>query len=111
MTPCINFRLLFCKKIRFEFPLGRHLLKRFFIALTIFSLAALSTLGQTYVTTQHYDIARTGANTNETILAPSNVNTASFGKLFSFPVDGYIYAQPLYVAGVTMGEGTEQAGT
>jgi len=66
---------------------------------------------QTSVTTQHYDIARTGANTNETILAPSNVNIGSFGKLFSYPVDGYVYGQPLYVAGVTLGAGTLQAGT
>jgi hypothetical protein len=68
-------------------------------------------LAQTNVTTQHYDIARTGANTNETILTPSNVNTGSFGKLFSHPTDGWLYAQPLYMPGVTLGAGTAQSGT
>lgn len=63
------------------------------------------------VVTQHYDIGRTGANTSETILTPANVNSQSFGKLFSYEVDGYVYAQPLYMSGLTMGAGTPQAGT
>ena len=62
---------------------------------------------QTNVTTYHNDISRTGANTSETVLAPLNVNSTTFGKLFSHSVDGQVYAQPLYVAGVTLGAGTK----
>jgi hypothetical protein len=58
----------------------------------------LSLQGQ--VTTSQYDNARLGANLNETILTPQNVNAAKFGKLFSLKVDGDIYAQPLYLPGV-----------
>jgi hypothetical protein len=65
---------------------------------------------QTNVVTQHNDISRTGQNTNETILTPSNVTSNSFGKLFSYQIDGSAYAQPLYVGGVTIGTGP-QAGT
>jgi len=80
------------------------------------SLPALFLIGwtataQISVVTQHYDIARTGANTNETILTPNNVNFHQFGKLFSHSVDGYVYPQPLYLPGVTMGARTPQAGT
>jgi hypothetical protein len=50
--------------------------------------------------TYHYDNARDGQNLNETILAPSNVNSAVFGKLFSRVVDGNVAAEPLYVNGV-----------
>ena len=55
---------------------------------------------QVNVLTANYGNDRTSANTQETILTPSNVNSSSFGKLGVFPVDGQIYAQPLYVGGV-----------
>ena len=45
---------------------------------------------------------RTGANTNEFLLTPANVRSNSFGKLFTQPVDGAVYAQPLYVAGLNI---------
>ena len=49
------------------------------------------------VTTAQYDNARTGANLKEKILTPANVSVSQFGKLFTFEVDGDVYAQPLYV--------------
>ena len=54
------------------------------------------------VLTQHYDNARTGANLQETELTPDVVRSG-FGYLFSLPVDGLIYAQPLYVADLELG--------
>ena len=53
------------------------------------------------VLTYHNDNARSSLNPFETTLTPANVNSTTFGKLFSYPVDGYIYAQPLYVPGVS----------
>src|SRR6185437_14263362 len=50
----------------------------------------------------HGDNQRTGLNSNEGILTTANVNPQSFGKLFSYFVDGYIYAQPLYVSNLTI---------
>ena len=57
---------------------------------------------QINVLTNRYDPARTGANLAETTLTTANVDATRFGKLYSYPVDGGIYAQPLYVAGVAI---------
>jgi len=59
------------------------------------------------VVTYHYDNMRTGANTKENILTPANVNSAGFGKLGEFMVDGRVNAQPLYLSNVSFpGSGT-----
>jgi hypothetical protein len=54
------------------------------------------------VFTQHNDVARTGENLDETLLTIEKVNPSKFGKVFSYPVDGQIYAQPLYVPNVSI---------
>src|SRR3954471_2638127 len=70
-------------------------------------LVSPSAPAQVNVLTYHNDNFRTGLNPNETILTPANVNSTTFGKLFAYPVDGYVYAQPLYVSHVPIpGQGT-----
>ncbi len=50
------------------------------------------------VPTAQYNNARTGANTEETVLTPRNVTQATFGRVLTIPLDGDVFAQPLYVA-------------
>jgi hypothetical protein len=57
------------------------------------------------VTTWHYNNGRTGVQPSETVLTPSNVNSAKFGKIFSLPVLGDVYAQPLYLHQYQMSDG------
>ena len=64
--------------------------------------STISLLAQVNVLTANYGNERTNANLQEVTLKTSNVNPASFGKLTSLPVDGQIYAQPLFVSGVKM---------
>jgi hypothetical protein len=60
------------------------------------------------VLTQHNDNARTGANLNEVQLTTSTVAPGHFGLLFSLPVDGQIYTQPLYAPNVRFVDGNQR---
>lgn len=53
--------------------------------------------------TYHNDLSRDGVNRQEYALTPGNVNSSSFGKIFSCAVDGAIYAQPLWIANLRVG--------
>ena len=58
--------------------------------------------GGTNIPTWHVDTNRSGLNAQETTLAPTNVRQQSFGKKFSYLVDGYAYAEPLLISNVTI---------
>ncbi len=62
--------------------------------------SATCAFAQVNVLTANYDNQRTNANLQETILTPSLVSPATFGKIANLPVDGQIYAQPLYASGI-----------
>ncbi|HXP72223.1 MAG TPA: putative Ig domain-containing protein, partial [Candidatus Dormibacteraeota bacterium] len=67
---------------------------------------AVSTIGVTDlpgVYTYHNDSSRDGANTSEYALTTANVNSSTFGKLFSCQADAAIYTQPLWVSNITIG--------
>jgi hypothetical protein len=71
------------------------------LPLGIFLYISLAS-AQVAVTTYHNDNARSGLNYQESILTRANVNATSFGKLFTYAVDGQVYAQPLYVPDVAI---------
>lgn len=78
---------------------------RFSLAGVLTLALALSVAAQTAIWTYHDNNARTGANITETILTPANVNAQQFGLLERVPVDGAIYAEPLYVPDVRLPNG------
>lgn len=81
---------------------ARRFERRIRIGALAYLLALTCSVGETApsVLVRGVDTAGTGANTAETVLNTANVGPGKFGRLFSLPVDGQVYAQPLYVPGV-----------
>src|SRR3954453_15139140 len=61
------------------------------------AIALLTAQATAQVLTSQYDNGPPRAILSETTLTPANVNFGRFGKIFSFKVDGDVYAQPLFV--------------
>ncbi|MBZ5679637.1 MAG: hypothetical protein LAO24_05995 [Acidobacteriia bacterium] len=61
-----------------------------------------SSSAQVSVTTQRYDNSRSGLDLSESLLNPTNVNSTTFGRLFSQPVDGAIVGHPLFLPGISI---------
>jgi uncharacterized protein (TIGR03437 family) len=78
-------------------------MRRYINIATALALACLTAQSQN-VLTGNYGNSRTNANLSETLLNPAAVSPNSFGKLFSLPVDGQIYAQPLYMQNVAIAD-------
>jgi uncharacterized protein (TIGR03437 family) len=57
---------------------------------------------QVSVLNANYDRQQTGANLLETVLQSNDFDWKNFGKVGTYAVDGQVYAQPLYVPGITI---------
>jgi len=76
------------------------------MALSVTASVTVINFAQSSVLTYHNDDTRDGQYLEEVTLTPANVNATQFGKLLSYPVDGQVYAQPLYMAGLSIAGGT-----
>ena len=86
---------------------GIHTIKATSIATpTASATATLAVTAYAGTFTWRNDAQRTGQNPQELALSPATLSSANFGKLFACPVDGAIYAQPLYVANLAIAGGT-----
>ena len=66
------------------------------------TLGVTASVATVDVVTYHYDNSRSGANLQETALTLANVNSATFGLLGLYPVDGLVDGQPLYLSQVSI---------
>lgn len=81
-----------------QLPHSAACLVRFFLTL----LVCITPAAAQDMSTYHNNNARTGINGKETILTTANVNSATFGRLFTINVDGAVDAQPLYLSSVNV---------
>ena len=74
------------------------------VAATVGAVATAHAVERGFTGTFTYrnDNFRTGQNLAESVLTPSTVNAKGFGLKFTDAVDGFIYAEPLYVPNVTI---------
>jgi len=77
-------------------------MKRRVLLMAMFLGSAADSHAQVSVLTYHNDNMRTGQNLSESVLTPANVRSATFGRLFSLPVDGKVDAEPLLISGLTI---------
>lgn len=82
-------------------------IRRTWLPLLAGLLAAPFARAQTDVLVSHYDDSRTSANLSEPSLTTATVNSAGFGKVYAFAVDGMLFAQPLVKSNLAIaGKGT-----
>src|SRR6185312_2972140 len=81
-----------------------YLIRQIFFGTLLLFVNSVS-YGQVDVIMNHNDLRRTGWNSKETILTTKNVSGGNFGKIFSRDVDDEIYAQPLVLSNLHIGQG------
>ncbi len=83
-------------------PYHARLSTAFAASLIVYCAGAV---GQTPISTYHYDNYRTGWNQQETVLTPANVSSSSFGLLQTVALDDQVDGQPLVAPGVDITAG------